>query len=503
MPFGKFLKKLFKKGGKDVAGKYLGEDAANAVDGLVDQGFDQLQIDEKIKGLGGEELVGVLMKGFSFAQQNNLQELYSSVSSGDTSVIAEKATEKGLDPSLVDGVMNMLKGNMGSAGGAAGGGGGFDLGQLLAVVSSLTQGGSSGGGGANGFMNLIMGVAGGQGGGGGSGGAANSNNIMNVIMGLAKSFFNTQGRDGKNPALADWGAAGTGGNNNQFLALAMNLIKDLIFPGKKAKDMIDEDPKDKPTPGGKSGVKGWFDNHPEIGKMQKDVFDDVFDITDDDDPNRVVDDPTPLIPTPKGFQEDCSILDHASILFLNTKVLLDLRKEWRFCYSTKTNGRDFDEFFSAIELKGPTLVIIQDGDGNVFGAFTSTSWADSEGGWLGNGDTFIFALKPTMAVFYSTGKDDNIMYASKSEGLGLGGRIGRFGLSVSNSLEKGTYHADIETFDLGKVVPSEFTIEHIEVWALGPETDPSTERSKLHVRKPNLQIQGGSVDMDDLMGQIS
>ena len=94
MPFGKFLKKLFKKGGKDVAGKYLGEDAANAVDGLVDQGFDQLQIDEKIKGLGGEELVGVLMKGFSFAQQNNLQELYSSVSSGDTSVIAKKATEK-------------------------------------------------------------------------------------------------------------------------------------------------------------------------------------------------------------------------------------------------------------------------------------------------------------------------------------------------------------------------------------------------------------------------
>ena len=29
-------------------------------------------------------------------------------------------------------------------------------------------------------------------------------------------------------------------------------------------------------------VKGWFDGHPEIGKMQKDVFDDIFDTKDDD-----------------------------------------------------------------------------------------------------------------------------------------------------------------------------------------------------------------------------
>jgi hypothetical protein len=64
--------------------------------------------------------------------------------------------------------------------------------------------------------------------------------------------------------------------------------------------------------GGSDNVKGWFDKHPEIGKMQKDVFDDVFDTTDEDDEDRLDDDPTPLIPSPKGIEEDCSELDQAS-----------------------------------------------------------------------------------------------------------------------------------------------------------------------------------------------
>ena len=34
--------------------------------------------------------------------------------------------------------------------------------------------------------------------------------------------------------------------------------------------------------------------------MQKDVFDDIFDTTDQDDEDRLDDDPTPLIPAPKG-----------------------------------------------------------------------------------------------------------------------------------------------------------------------------------------------------------
>ena len=61
----------------------------------------------------------------------------------------------------------------------------------------------------------------------------------------------------------------------------------------------------------------------------------------------------------------------------------------------------------------------------MFGMFTSTSWAHCEGGWIGNGDSFVFAIKPKMATFYSTGKDDNILHCSPDHGLAMGGRIGR------------------------------------------------------------------------------
>ena len=47
-------------------------------------------------------------------------------------------------------------------------------------------------------------------------------------------------------------------------------------------------------------VKGWYDGHPEIGKMQKDIFDDIFDTTDDGVTDE--DDPEPIVPKPNNFE---------------------------------------------------------------------------------------------------------------------------------------------------------------------------------------------------------
>ena len=83
-------------------------------------------------------------------------------------------------------------------------------------------------------------------------------------------------QSGKNPAIQDWGIAGADSNKDDgnFTNWGMSLIKDLIFKGKKQKEKIDEDPTGKDA-GDKGKIKGWFDDHPEIGKMQKDIFDDV------------------------------------------------------------------------------------------------------------------------------------------------------------------------------------------------------------------------------------
>ena len=363
----------------------------------------------------------------------------------------------------------------------------------------LTKGGSAGGGGAQGFLGLLNGL--------GGDGSGSSNNIIQILVGLAKSYFAM--KRGKDQNMQDWGEAGTNQNvaenDNGFLNWAIKLVKDLLFPDKKPTEVIEEDPADVPTD--PNDITGWYDGHPEIGKMQKDIFDDVLDITGDDDPDVPSDEDPPLIPAPKGFEPDCSVLDEPTILFLNTNILLDLRREWRFLYSTKTHGRDFDTFFGAIEYRGPTIIVITTPDGAMVGVFASTSWCDTEGGWTGNGDTYIFGCKPKMAIFYSTGKDENFMSLDRNSGLGLGGKIGRFGLGLDVSLESGTFHEDVDTFDLPTSAPQglgeNFEVAHVEVWGVGPAPDPEDERSNVKVRKPNLELKGGNVDMNDLLSQIS
>ena len=467
---------MFKSKASDLAEEYGGEAAGDFVEAAIDK-------------VVADENLSEIVPQLSSNQESGLSSLFSLIG-GSAGGMESKARDKGLDPSLISGLMSMIDGG----GSGASGGGGFDISKLMSVASMLTKGGSEGkGGGAGGFMGLLEGL---------SGGSGSSNNIITILVGLATSYFSMQ--RAKNPALQDWGQANPGSSEtsgDSIKGWAGKLIMDLLFPGKKSKELLDggsaDDDSDKSTD--RSGIKGWYDGHPEIGKMQKDVFDDVLDIGGDDEEDDI-----PLVPTPTGFTEDCSVLDEAMVMFLNTNVLLELRKNWRFLYSTKTNSKDFKSFCNAIVFKGPTIIVVKTSGGQMVGAFSSTSWRDTDGGWVGNGDSFVFSLKPKMAIFYSTGKDENFMSFSKDNGLGLGGRTGRFGLGIEPNLLQGTYHEDVETFDLpASALPNgDFEIEHVEAWGLGPEVDPSEEQSKSDIRKPNLQISGGQVDMNDLLSQM-
>eukprot|EP00096_Caligus_rogercresseyi_P005357 TRINITY_DN2066_c0_g1_i1.p1 TRINITY_DN2066_c0_g1~~TRINITY_DN2066_c0_g1_i1.p1 ORF type:complete len:489 (+),score=221.71 TRINITY_DN2066_c0_g1_i1:194-1660(+) len=488
MPFGSFFKKIFKKGATGIAKEVGGDDAGK----FVQQGIDQLNLGPGEGGASGgfeDQAVDGIMQAFSGKQEGGMKSLFSTLG-GSLGGFRDLAIQKGLDPSLVDAVLNMIQGK--KSGGGGGGGGGFDFGSLMSAAGALTTQSSGGSmGGLDGFLNLL-------GGGGGSGG---SNDILNIILGLVKSFFNIKTKS--DPALQDWGKANpdAGKSDDSIGAFGDHLIRDLIDPGKKDKDRLDDDEdggskSNKKT--GKDDVKGWFGKHPEIGKIQKGVFDDIFDVKDDDAGDE---DDAPLIPTPEGFEEDCSILNNASILFLNTNILLELRKKWRFLFSTKKH--DPSEFAQRLVYQGPTLLIIQTEEGHTFGAFASTSWGDTEGGWSGNGDSFIFVIKPKMACFYSTGKNERFLFGSESR-FGLGGRPNSLGLGIATDLSGGEYNSDIDTYDLPSgIIPSQFDIAHCEAWGLGSAVDPSSEQAGMDIRRPNTRVTGGHVDMGDLMGQIS
>lgn len=76
-----------------------------------------------------------------------------------------------------------------------------------------------------------------------------------------------------------------------------------------------------------------------------------------------------------NFNETDTLLDIASMLTLNATLPATLRHRWRLLFSTKTHGESFQSLLHQITHQGPTLVIIKDSDGHVFGGFASASWA--------------------------------------------------------------------------------------------------------------------------------
>jgi len=492
-----------RKAAEDIAEQYGGDQGKGVVDGV----FTQLNTEGN-----NSELTSNILATFTGKQQLSLENVMSMVKDSGGEQLKVHAQNKGLDPALLDGVMNLVKGGGGGGGGEAApdgaDGGGFDFGSILKIVSGLTKGGADGGGGADGFLQLLGAF-------GGDKGGSTMGNLIQILQGLAKSYFNVKGAS--SPAIQEWDKAGAGNNANDknFLNWALSIIMDLLFPGKKPKDIINETGDDDIDTDKKKGdddvkndhdsdvqnlAEGWFDGHPEIGKMQKDVFDDIFDTTDDDKTEE--DDPAPLVPVPSDFEENCSCLDNASILFINTNLLLEYRKNWRFLYSTKSHGRSMDELISKISYRGPTVIIIKDSSGRMFGAHASTSWCDTDGGWVGNGECFLFSIEPKMAVFHSTGKDENFQSLS-SDSLAMGGSKGSYGLELNDDLSGGTCCADIQTFHTIQLAADQiFSADHVEVWGLGPEPDMDTERANTQPRKPNVSTRGGNVDMLDLESQI-
>lgn len=89
------------------------------------------------------------------------------------------------------------------------------------------------------------------------------------------------------------------------------------------------------------------------------------------------------------------------------------------------------------------------------------SWIDSKGEWMGNGDSFIFSLKPQMTVFYATGKNDNYLSLDRASGLGLGGKVNHFGFGIPAKMNKVTYNEEVETYDLPDIFPREMEINHL------------------------------------------
>ena len=184
------------------------------------------------------------------------------------------------------------------------------------------------------------------------------------------------------------------------------------------------------------------------------------------------------------FREDfpSALLDLCSWTFLNSCFPSHLKGRVFPLFSSVRHGQSFSTFCRQLLVRGPTLLVIKDTGGNVFGGFAADGWRYGPQ-FIGSANCFLYSLQPTLGAYYPTGYNNNYMYLQQNaqtlpNGLGMGGQLNYFGLWISAEYGTGHSKAAPKCSTYGSPVLShqdEFHIDVMEVWGIGDPVIPDAE----------------------------
>ncbi|XP_055372161.1 MTOR-associated protein MEAK7 [Condylostylus longicornis] len=184
----------------------------------------------------------------------------------------------------------------------------------------------------------------------------------------------------------------------------------------------------------------------------------------------------PLLPFCEGLQyvpDYPAFTDISQMLFINSNLPAQFRTKWRFLFSSQIHGESFSTLLGRIMDQGPTVLIVEDSNGYIFGGFAPDSWSLSPN-FVGNDTSFIFTLRPKMRCFPTTGYNDHYQYLNLHQqtmpnGLGMGGQFNYWGLWLDSEYGQGECSESCTTYKnyLQLSISKQFKIRNIEVWAVG------------------------------------
>lgn len=159
-------------------------------------------------------------------------------------------------------------------------------------------------------------------------------------------------------------------------------------------------------------------------------------------------------------------------------------QEWDLLYHSSVHGLSFNTFLSRLtSVGGPSILLIKDQDGNVFGGYASQSWERNHD-FFGDLKCFLFTLQPQTAIYRATGANNNMLwcavnYMSESipNGVGFGGQKHHFGIFLPASLDCGYAFPSVTFGNPCLSNKSTFGIDTIECWGVVSETEESKKIS--------------------------
>lgn len=193
------------------------------------------------------------------------------------------------------------------------------------------------------------------------------------------------------------------------------------------------------------------------------------------------------------------LLDLPVLMFLAPQLPDSYNAPWRLVFSTQLHGESFTRMVTGLTNCGPTLLLIKDTKGHVFGGFASHAW-EVKPQFQGDSRCFLFTVFPRLRVYTATGYNQHFMYLNHSQqtmpnGLGMGGQHGYFGLWLDSEFGRGHSRARPKCTTYGSPQLSgeeDFTLDSMEVWAVGKPPEPEEgeegqgKRSVLHM-DPEVQ----------------
>ncbi|CAK4770963.1 unnamed protein product [Aphanomyces euteiches] len=159
-----------------------------------------------------------------------------------------------------------------------------------------------------------------------------------------------------------------------------------------------------------------------------------------------------------------SILSGANLSELNEVLPITCQLcKWKLLFSNEVHGSSLNSLLMLCKGQSPTLLVLKEDNGTIFGGFASDVWHTSAN-YYGNGESFIFRFTPLGKLEkYSWSRKNNYFQLCNEESLVMGGG-NSFGLYLDADLVHGTT-GKCDTYSSEPLVPGEnFACTHVEVW---------------------------------------
>eukprot|EP00095_Tigriopus_kingsejongensis_P000312 maker-scaffold292_size219010-snap-gene-0.23 protein:Tk00312 transcript:maker-scaffold292_size219010-snap-gene-0.23-mRNA-1 annotation:"oxidation resistance protein 1-like isoform x4" len=142
---------------------------------------------------------------------------------------------------------------------------------------------------------------------------------------------------------------------------------------------------------------------------------------------------------------------------------------WELYFSTTHDGfnlksllRKLNKHPTLENYDGPVILLIEDMNCNVFGAYLTQPPRFMEH-FGGTGESFVFTVRPQFDVFHWTGENEYFLRCDQNN-IFIGSGNGRFAIWLDGDLNQGRTEAS-PTFDNQPLTSEDFTLKTLECWA--------------------------------------